>query len=76
MTIGTNEGRIAQKHREANDLSGGITFVWVRFAFVIVILGLAVGSAAAFSIEGVTVGPGALTPSSPVTMTVDRKSVV
>lgn len=68
--MGENEGRIAQKHCEANNLSGEITFVSVRFAFVIVIVGLAVGSAAAFSIEGVTVGPRPLTQSNVPTMTV------
>jgi hypothetical protein len=44
--------------------------MWIRIALVMITAWMAAGSAAAFSIEGVTISPRPLTSSGPVTMTV------
>lgn len=70
MRIGTYPRPSAQGQCDGSDLSAKPRLVWVRSALVMISAGLAAGSAAAFSIEGVTFSPHPLTSSAPLTMTV------
>lgn len=66
----TDQRPSANGQGDGKKLSAKPRFVGGRSALAMLIAGLATGSAAAFSIEGVTVGPRPLTPSSPLTLTV------